>query len=102
MRAGGEGRRQRSLTLPDGAELVEELVSRDDDAMAYTYRILEGPLPVANYESTISVSASGDGSTIGWSGTFDAEGASDAEATDVIGGIYDAGLASLKDKTGGM
>ncbi|MBP0616972.1 SRPBCC family protein [Jiella mangrovi] len=97
-----DGRPLRSLTLPDGAVLVEEEVARDDGAMSYTYRILEGPLPVENYESTISVSGSGDGSTVSWSGRFDAKGASDDEASGVIGGIYDAGLSSLKEKAGSM
>ncbi|MCE7030784.1 SRPBCC family protein [Jiella avicenniae] len=92
----------RTLTLPDGAALVEEEVSRDEGAMSYTYAILEGPLPVANYKSTISVTGSGEGSTVSWSGTFDAAGASDEEASNVIGGIYDAGLSSLKEKAGAM
>tara|TARA_R110002020_G_scaffold227105_3_gene437723 strand:- start:82 stop:558 length:477 start_codon:yes stop_codon:yes gene_type:complete len=92
----------RTLTLPDGAELVEEEVSRDDEKMSYTYKILSGPLPVANYQSTISVSGSGDAATVDWSGTFDAAGASDEDASNVIAGIYDAGLSSLKEKAGGM
>ncbi|MBO0902608.1 SRPBCC family protein [Jiella sonneratiae] len=96
------GKNVRTLTLPDGATLVEEEVSRDDDKMSYTYKILEGPLPVENYESTISVSGSGDSATVDWSGHFDAKGASDDKASEVIGGIYDAGLASLKEKAGKM
>lgn len=96
------GKSVRTITLPDGAALVEEQTARDDDKMSYSYTILDGPLPVANYQSTISVSGSGDGSTISWSGTFEAKGASDEKASEVIGGIYDAGLASLKDKAGAM
>lgn len=92
-----DGTLRRTLTLPDGAELVEDLVSRDDAAMTYTYRIVEGPLPVANYESTIAVAPQGEGSRISWSGTFDADGATDAEASDIIGGIYDAGLKGIAD-----
>ncbi|WAP68882.1 SRPBCC family protein [Jiella pelagia] len=96
------GKNLRTLTLPDGAALVEEEVSREEEAMSYTYAILNGPLPVENYKSTISVTGSGEGSTISWSGTFDAAGASDEEASNVIGGIYDAGLSSLKEKAGAM
>ena len=97
-----DGMNVRTLTLPDGAALVEEEVARDDTKMSYTYKILEGPLPVENYESTISVTGSGDMSTVSWSGTFDAKGASDDEASGVVGGIYDAGLATLKEKGGAM
>ncbi|MEF2552460.1 SRPBCC family protein [Aurantimonas sp. A2-1-M11] len=94
------GKTRRTLTLGDGATLVEELVSRDDAAMTYTYRIIEGPLPVENYKSTITVTAAGKGSTISWNGTFDAKGATDAEAGEVVGGIYDAGLQGIAEKAG--
>lgn len=92
------GTTTRTLTLADGATLVEELVSRDDAAMTYTYRIIEGPLPVANYESTLAVEAAGEGSRITWNGTFDASGATDEEASAVIGGIYDAGLQGIVER----
>jgi len=95
------GAKRRTLTLAGGGgTLVEELVSRDDDAMTYTYKIIEGPLPVQNYESTISVSPEGEGSQIAWKGTFDAKGASDEEATKVIAGIYESGLKSIAEKAG--
>ena len=97
------GTKRRTLTLAGGGgTLVEELVSRDDDKMAYTYKIVDGPLPVQNYQSTISVSPNGDGSTISWTGQFDAKGASDADAEKVIAGIYDAGLNSIAEKASAM
>lgn len=92
-----EGVRQRTLTLDGGGVLVEDLLAHDDDAMSYSYAIIEGPLPVADYEATISVAPAGEGSAITWTGTFDAAGASDEEARRVIGGIYDAGLAELAE-----
>ena len=49
------------VTLGDGAMIVEELVAWDDDAMSYTYTAVEGPLPVDNYESTITVTEAGEG-----------------------------------------
>lgn len=85
----------RTLTLGDGAQIYEKLVSWDDDAMAYTYTIEKGPLPVKSYTSTVSVTEAGDGSTIEWKGNFEANGASDEEATKVISGIYDAGLGEI-------
>jgi hypothetical protein len=81
---------------------VEELVARDDANRSYTYRIVEGPLPVRNYTSTISVSDDGDGrSKIDWTGRFEADGASEDEATGVVAGIYEAGLSSLSARLGG-
>ncbi len=89
------GSKFRKLTTKDGAVLLEKLVKLDAKAMSYTYQITESPLPVANYESTISVAASAKGATVSWKGRFDAKGASDADAQKALQGIYDLGLASL-------
>lgn len=95
------GKPTRTLSLAGGGTLVEEQVARDDAAMSYTYRIVDGPLPVADYVSTLSVKAGDeDGeSEITWTGRFDAKGATDEKATEVIAGIYEAGIAALKQKT---
>ena len=69
-----------------------------DEGMSYTYVIVDSPLPVADYVSTLAVMGSGGGSMITWSGEFAAEGAPDAKAVEVISGIYQAGLAALKER----
>ena len=88
----------RTLTTKDGGVLKEALKGWDDQAMSYTYSILESPLPVANYVSTIKVMGSGGTSTIEWSSTFDAKDAPDDKAKEVMSGIYKAGLESLMKK----
>ena len=94
MRAEQEdGKPLRTLSLKGGGTIVEELMARDDAGRSYTYPILESPLPVADYKSTIRVLDEG-GTVIAWNGTFAAKGAPDADAVAVIAGIYDAGLAS--------
>ena len=90
-----DGVLMRTLSLKGGGAILEKQVKRDDAAMSYTYAIIESPLPVANYVSTISVAKAGAGTTITWTGKFDAKGAPDAKAMEVMGGIYDAGLAAL-------
>lgn len=86
----------RLLTLANGATITEELVSRDDAKRSYTYAILDSPLPIQNYVSTISVAPAADGkSTVTWSSSFDAKDASDEDAINAITGIYDAGLKNL-------
>jgi hypothetical protein len=94
------GAKIRTLTTKDGAVIVEKLTQWDDAGHAYGYAILESPLPVANYVSTIAVKDGAEAGTaaITWSSTFDPKGASEADASKVIGGIYDAGLSSLKAK----
>jgi hypothetical protein len=87
----------RTLTLKGGGTIVEALVKWDAAGKSYTYSITSSPLPVANYTSTITVSAEGAGSALTWSGKYDAKGAPDADAAKVIQGIYDSGLKALTE-----
>lgn len=89
------GTTYRILTLGDGAQIKE---SHDGDtANGYSYTIVEGPLPVENYSSTFEAEGDYGSTTITWTSTFDASGATDEEAKDLIAGIYDGGLSSIAD-----
>jgi len=94
-----EGGTIRRLKLLGGAEIVEKLEANEDHS--YTYSIIESPLPVKNYTSTIRVVEGEDGtSKVEWSSNFDPVG--DAQlATAAIKGMYDAGLENLKKMFGG-
>jgi Polyketide cyclase / dehydrase and lipid transport len=87
--------KERTLSLKGGGTIVEKQEKRDDAAHSYTYSIVSGPLPVTNYMSTISVASAGAGSTITWSGKYDAKGASDADAKKTIDGVYQGGVDQL-------
>jgi hypothetical protein len=93
-----DGVAMRTLKTVDGAVLVERRTQYSDEGMSYSYQIVESPLPVADYESTLAVMDSGGGSMITWSGEFAAKGAPDDQALSLIGGIYEAGLAALKER----
>ncbi|MDP4024746.1 SRPBCC family protein [Methylobacterium sp. NEAU 140] len=93
-----DGKKIRTLSLKGGGTLKEEQLSRDDKVMSYTYTILEGPLPVSDYKSTLAVAPEGSGSKVTWSGTFAAKGAPDTVAKDAIQGIYDSGLKAIAEK----
>ncbi|MCJ2013910.1 SRPBCC family protein [Methylobacterium sp. J-076] len=93
-----DGMKVRLLSLKGGGTIKEEQVSRDDKVMSYTYTILESPLPVSDYKSTIAVAPEGTGSKVTWSGTFNAKGAPDTVATDAVQGIYESGLKALSEK----
>ncbi|GJD34423.1 SRPBCC family protein [Methylobacterium aerolatum] len=93
-----DGKKVRLLSLKGGGAIKEEQVSRDDKVMSYTYTILESPLPVSDYKSTIAVAPEGSGSKVTWSGTFNAKGAPDTVATDAVQGIYESGLKALAEK----
>ncbi len=49
--------------------------------MSYSYSFVQGPLPVSAYNASIAVRPNGTGSIVVWSGSFDAAGMSDAEAS---------------------
>jgi len=88
----------RTLTLKDGGKIKEKLLGSDDTS--YSYEIVESPLPVKNYKAKLSVE---DGNhenrtMVEWSADFEANGASDDEATKKIKDIFDGGLKGIKHK----
>ncbi len=91
----------RRLSLAGGGTIIEKLVKLDDNERVYSYSIIDSPLPVKNYEATIRVKDDGEGNTtLEWSSEFEAEGAAENEAMDVIAGIYQAGFDNLKKMFG--
>lgn len=88
----------RRLKAADGAEFLEKQLAHDNGAMRYSYAIIEGPLPVKDYEATLSVSESDGMTLVTWSSHFAPNGVSETEAADIIGGIYDTGLTSIKQR----
>ncbi len=90
-----DGKTMRTLTTADGGEFLEELKAFDDAGKSMTYAIIESPLPIADYTSTMTVAEAGDGATITWSSTFNAAGVADEEALELMTGIYRAGLDEL-------
>ena len=93
------GTTYRYLKTGDGATFDEQLMQRDDDARSYEYTILESPLPVLSYLSTFSVTPGIDDqtATVVWQSRFTSLGVEDEEAESIIAGIYEAGLAGIKD-----
>ena len=87
----------RTLTLQDGATIVERLESLDQEEKQLEYAILSGPLPVDNYLSKMAVKEVGSGQCeVSWSSTFDPKGASEQQAVEAIEGIYEMGFEGLK------
>jgi hypothetical protein len=71
----------RTLRLKDGGTIKEKLTDKDD--LSYSYEIVESPLPVKNYKAKFWVEPDDEpGRTaVYWEAEFDANGASDEEAT---------------------
>jgi len=90
----------RVLETKDGAKIVEELLSYDARKMSMRYKFIESPLPVSDYQSSLSVVRSGKGSRVVWKGSFRAKGVADAKAREIFIGIYQAGFDGLRQKFG--
>jgi hypothetical protein len=97
----------RLLTLKDGGTIYERLKSADDADMKLKYEIIEGVLPVSDYNATMTVKAGpGAGqSTVTWMARFYRvyrlnppipPGQDDESAVKAITGVFEAGLPSLK------
>jgi mxaD protein len=95
----------RALTIKDGPTFTEELLALNEQSMAFTYNVIESPLPIDRYLSTMTVKPNGQGgSVIAWIGQFsrknprenppEAEG--DAAVVGLISGAYQGGLQNLK------
>ncbi|WP_309624663.1 SRPBCC family protein [Methylibium sp.] len=86
----------RLLDLGGGATVSEKLTAYNAAKHSYSYMLLKAPLPVKNYAATIVLSPTADGKTLmKWSSSFDAAGAPDDQVTEIIQGLYDAGLAKV-------
>jgi hypothetical protein len=70
------GRRTGGSPTQDGGVLLEKLLEHDNDGMAYSYSIVESPLPVQDYRSTISVADEGGKARLIWRSSFAPKGAS--------------------------
>ncbi len=86
----------RTLTLKDGGKIKEKLTGTE--ATAYTYEIVESPLPVKNYKSKLwlELDDEPDRTVIYWQSDFDANGKSDEEAKKVVTGILADGVKGIK------
>ncbi|MBC6496905.1 MAG: SRPBCC family protein [Alphaproteobacteria bacterium GM7ARS4] len=85
----------RLLILKDGRIVREELIDYRENN-AYTYKILDGPFPVKNYISTLSVEDEGTRTRVIWTARFEpADGVSKEKAEKTMVGVYESGLKNL-------
>lgn len=96
---GQDGVYYRHVLTPTGAWVVEALEAYSWADKSMSYSIVEGVFPITNYLATIRVSASGGGSVVTWTSTFDAKGVADDEAVQLIISAYHAGFESIAGLT---
>lgn len=87
-----------------GGKVVERLDRLDPAERVFSYSIINDdcPLPVSGYAATVRITDKGDGTcNVNWSSEFEPKGASEAEARQVVEGIYRGGIAAARQATGG-
>ncbi|WP_052293605.1 SRPBCC family protein [Azospirillum sp. B510] len=93
------GRQERDIALKGGGSIEERLTGLSNARHRLRYALLNGPLPVRNYRSTIRLSAVDAHNTrIVWSSRFEPNGAPDAEARKAVAGIYTSGFDGLRKR----
>ena len=90
----------RSLYLKGGGHFRERLLALSDHEHKFTYTILESPLPIRSYVSTVQLRAitENDQTYAEWTSDFDCAPDVEAELAKIVLGVYRAGFDCLKAK----
>lgn len=100
----------RELTIKDGPKFTEELLSFDNAGQSPQYKIIESPLPMVDYLSTVRVLSLGENrSELAWMASWrrKARDGATAENDDravakFLTGAYQAGLQNVKKIAEGL
>jgi len=89
----------RKMPAGDGV-VVERLDELDHETHHLAYSIVEGPVPMRDYRSTIDLRAVDEGTAIDWASTFVPDGVPAEKAERLATRIYEAGIAGIKKALG--
>lgn len=93
----------RRFKLQDGSELREQLLALSDLEQAFSYSLLETPVPLLNYVAHVQLLpvTDGDRTFWGWSSRFTTlPDQRDAMISLVANDIYDAGFEAIRQELG--
>jgi dienelactone hydrolase len=76
--------KQRTITLVTGATAIEALEDWDSANRSYTYKTTSSPLPVVNYQTTVSVTPNDKGSSLTLTSTYESNGVPDDDAKKAV------------------
>jgi hypothetical protein len=90
----------RSLYLKSGGHFREQLLSLSDSKYSFTYTILESPLPMTDYVSTVQLRPviDTDQTYAEWSSEFNCASEVEREVTKIVLDVYRGGFDFLKSK----
>lgn len=98
---------KRTLTFPNGEQLIEELDAKDEAAREYVYRLSKEnvkALPASSYSVTFKIVPQGKSVSVEWksrlyrgdTGNFPADDMNDEAATKAMQDFFRSGLQNLK------
>ncbi|MCS6854142.1 MAG: SRPBCC family protein [Elioraea sp.] len=90
----------RRFRLRDGSELRELLLTLSDADTAFSYCLLDTPVPLFNYVAHVRLAPVTDGNRTfwHWESRFDTPRGRERELADLVGReIYEGGFAALRD-----
>ncbi len=86
----------RSVAMGE-TKITERLEALDAATYSTSYSIVSGPIPVTQYYSTIRLVPTGDAATrLTWSGRFEPDGISEADAVKMIEQVYVGGIKAIQ------
>jgi hypothetical protein len=93
----------RRFHLQDGSELREMLLTLSDADMAYSYCLLETPVPLLNYVAHVRLVpvTDGDRSFWHWESRFDTPAGREQELRQMVAeNVYQAGFQAIREHLG--
>ena len=89
----------RHIRLRDGTPIVNRETARSDAAHFYSYELVEGPLSVVFYRSTLRLIERGDDRcTLDWASTFDSGNAPEDEVEQRVESLIGPGVRALSER----
>jgi hypothetical protein len=93
------GKQERVLAIKGGGVIEERLLATSSAGHSVRYSILNSPLPVKDYVSTMTLSVDGAGTKVVWGSRFTPVG-DEAAAKKAVSGIYTSGFDGMKKALG--
>ena len=93
----------RRFHLQDGAELREQLLTLSDADMAFSYCLLDTPVPLLNYVAHVRLApvTDGDATFWHWESQFDTPPGRETELQQMVAeGIYQSGFNAIRAHMG--
>ena len=90
----------RTVVTADGTKLKERLEAYDAAARRYTYALIEAPMPLKNYLSTVEVTSEGQGTRVRWTASFEAPAELAENIRGALDGLFKTAMDGLRSRLG--